>query len=181
MKTIERYTENELITLLKQRNQNAFNYLYDNYAAALNGIVRTFISDEQLGSSVLQDSFVKIWNQAGTFDGIKGRLFTWMSSIVRNTAIDTLRSKDWKNSRRNVELTDRNNEMATDHTINVDAIGLRKFVGYLKEDYKLIFEMCYFDGFSQNDIAEATGIPLGTVKTRLRKALIDLRSMLKNT
>ncbi len=181
MKAIQKYTEQELVALLKQRDANAFSYLYDNYAAALNSIVRSFIPDEQLANSVLQDSFVKIWNQAGTFDSIRGRLFTWMSSIVRNTAIDTLRSKDWKNSRQNVELTDRNNEIAADNLLNIDAIGLRKVVNSLREEYKTVVEMCYFDGFTQNDIAETTGIPLGTVKTRLRKALIELRSRISNT
>ncbi|MCH5598528.1 RNA polymerase sigma factor [Niabella ginsengisoli] len=179
MKAIQKYTEQELVALLKQRDPNAFSYLYDNYAAALNGIVRNFISDDQLADSVLQDSFVKIWNQASTFDSIKGRLFTWMSSIVRNTAIDTLRSKDWKNSRQNVELTDNNSEIAADNALNIDAIGLRKFVGGLRDEYKMVVEMCYFDGFSQSDIAQTTGVPLGTVKTRLRKALLELRSRIK--
>ncbi|WP_346238237.1 RNA polymerase sigma factor [Niabella insulamsoli] len=179
MKAIQKYTEQELVALLKERDANAFSYLYDNYAAALNSIVRSFIQDDQLADCVLQDSFVKIWKQASTFDSVKGRLFTWMSSIVRNTAIDTLRSKDWKNSRQNVELDDRNSDMVADNTLNIDAIGLRKFVGGLKEEYKTVVEMCYFDGLSQNDIAQTTGMPLGTVKTRLRKALIELRSRIK--
>ena len=181
MKAIQKYTEQELVALLKQRDASAFSYLYDNYAGALNSIVHSFIPDEQLANSVLQDSFVKIWNQASTFDSIRGRLFTWMASIVRNTAIDTLRSKDWKNSRQNVELTDRNNEIAADNALNIDAIGLRKVVNSLREEYKTVVEMCYFDGFTQSDIAETTGIPLGTVKTRLRKALIELRSRISNT
>jgi RNA polymerase sigma-70 factor (ECF subfamily) len=166
LKAIQKYTEQELVALLKERDAGAFSYLYDNYAAALNSIVRSFIPDEQLANSVLQDSFVKIWNQASTFDSVRGRLFTWMSSIVRNTAI---------------ELTDRNNEIAADDLLNIDAIGLRKVVNSLREEYKTVVEMCYFEGFTQNDIAETTGIPLGTVKTRLRKALIELRSRISNT
>lgn len=179
LKVRQQYTEPELVASLKQGDRNAFNYLYDNYAAALNSIVRSFIHDEQLADSVLQDSFLKIWNHVGSFDVERGRLFTWMAAIVRNKAIDALRSKDWKQSSRNVELTDHNSATASE-TVNIDLIGLRKFVGNLRDEYKTVVEMCYFEGFTQADIAEQTGIPLGTVKTRLRKALIELRTRINH-
>lgn len=178
MIAIQKYTEPQLVALLKQKDSNAFSYLYDNYAAALNSIIRGIISDDQMADNVLQDCFVKIWNQAVNFDKSKGRLFTWMAAIARNTSIDALRSKGWKNARQNIELTASHAE-ATEQRMNIDTIGLRKFVGGLKEEYKSLIEMCYFEGYSQNDVAELTGIPLGTVKTRIRKALIELRSRIK--
>lgn len=180
MKAVKKYSEAELVALLKKRDREAFSYLYDNYSAALYGIINTFIKDTDTANIILHDSFVKIWNQAEAFDDIKGRLFTWMSTIVRNTAIDTLRSKDWKNAQKNIELTDNNSRDVGVDNIKIDAIGLRKFVNNLKEEYKTVVEMCYFDGYSQGDISKATGIPLGTVKTRIRKGLIELRAFINN-
>ncbi|WP_044046288.1 RNA polymerase sigma factor [Niabella soli] len=179
MKTTQKYTEQELVSLLKRQDATAFSCLYDNYASALNGIVHSFVQDEQAAYSILQDSFVKIWKQITSFDEQKGRLFTWMSSVTRNTAIDFLRSKEWKNSCQNVALTDNNNNIAAD-TVLTDMIGLRKMVHNLRDEYKFLVEMCYFEGFSQSEIAAITGIPLGTVKTRLRNALIELRSWINN-
>lgn len=180
MKTIQKYTEQELVALLQQQDAAAFNYLYDNYAGALNSIVRSFIPDEQLAGSVLQDAFVKIWKQIGSYDNKQGRLFTWMSAIVRNIAIDMLRSKNWKNARQNVEFSEKNNNIEADSVFNIDAIDMRKLVNNLRDEYKMVVEMSYFYGYSQADIASQTGIPLGTIKTRLRSALIELRNRLNN-
>lgn len=165
--------------MLKERDTNAFSYLYDNYGGALKGLILTFVPDDEVANSVLHDSFIKIWNQFESFSGGKGRLFTWMAAIARNTAIDTLRSKDWKNSRKNNPITEATNLSGDTQSLNVDVIDIRKLVNILSEDHKRILEMCYFEGYTQADVAESTGIPLGTVKTKLRKALQELRSYIK--
>ena len=79
--------------LLKQRRESAFNYLYDNYSAALYSVIISIVPDRELSNDILQEVFVKIWRQIETYDVTKGRLFTWMLNIARNASIDALRSK----------------------------------------------------------------------------------------
>ena len=88
-----KYTEAELIALLKSRQQPAFGYLYDNYSAALYAVVLAIVPDKEIANDVLQEAFIKIWRQIDSYDAAKGRLFTWMIHIARNASIDMVRSK----------------------------------------------------------------------------------------
>ena len=173
------YTENELVQLLKQRTQAGFNYLYENYSGALYNIVLSIIQDKELSDDVLQEVFIKIWRQIEQYDSQKGRLFTWMANISRNASIDTLRSKSYHTQKQNRELTESVYTAAGSVNIETDKIGLRKIVGNLKDDFKVLVELAYFQGYTQDEISKALNIPLGTVKTRLRSALIQLREFLK--
>jgi len=174
-----KYTEPELIDLLKLRQQTAFSYLYDNYASALYGIIVSIVPDRELANDVLQEAFVKIWKQVSTYDASKGRLFTWMMNIARNASIDMLRSKNYQRSQQNRELTETVYEKRGSTSTNVEQIGLRKLVNSLKEDYRILLELAYFEGLTQDEISKMLNMPLGTVKTRLRTALIQLRELLK--
>lgn len=176
----KRYTEEELIVLLRNRDQQAFSYLYDNYAAALNGIIGRMIDETQLCEDILQEAFVKIWNNFVHYDSSKGRLFTWMINITRNLTIDTLRSKGYKKSR---QISRDENSVSNYHDKNsssdrFDTIGLRKQLGNLKPEQKSIIDLAYFSGYTQEEISKEMGIPLGTVKTRMRSAILELRKML---
>jgi RNA polymerase sigma-70 factor, ECF subfamily len=175
LKGLETYTEQELVASLKQRNQAAFSYLYDHYANALNGVILNIIPDQAIASDVLQEIFVKIWRHVDAYDQAKGKLFTWMYQIARSTSIDMVRSKDWKNNQRNNPLTEDNILQAGTTTAISEEIGLRRIVNTLKEDQKVLVDLSYFQGYTQEEIAKMLGIPLGTVKTRLRAALIYLR------
>jgi RNA polymerase sigma-70 factor (ECF subfamily) len=174
-----KYTEPELIDLLKLRQQTAFSYLYDNYASALYGIIVSIVPDRELANDVLQEVFVKIWKQVSTYDASKGRLFTWMMNIARNASIDMLRSKNYQRSQQNRELTETVYEKGGSTSTNVEQIGLRKLVNSLKEDYRILLELAYFEGLTQDEISKMLNMPLGTVKTRLRTALIQLRELMK--
>ena len=174
-----KYTETELIALLKERQQSAFGYLYDNYSGSLYSVILSIINDRELANDVLQEVFVKIWRQIETYDATKGRLFTWMMNITRNASIDTLRSKGFQNNLQNRELTDTVYDSIGSLSTNIDKIGLRKLVYKLKQDYKVLVELAYFQGYTQDEISKILGIPLGTVKTRLRTALIQLREIVK--
>ena len=165
-----------MVYLLKQRSRQVFAYLYDNYAGAIRTVILNIIAEEELANDVLQEVFVKIWRQIDTYDSTKGRLFTWMLNIARNASIDMVRSKAYQNSRQNRELTD---EAGGSSEQKIDQIGLRKVVNSLKEEYKVLIELSYFQGYTQDEIAKMLSIPLGTVKTRLRAALIQLRNAIK--
>ncbi|WP_336514563.1 RNA polymerase sigma factor [Pollutibacter soli] len=179
MKAIERYSEEQLIIMLKQHDQTAFSYLYDNYSASLYGAIVAILPDVESAPDVLQEVFVKIWKQISAYDDSKGRLFTWMLTIARNTAIDTMRSKSWKNNKRNNELTEDLITGGVTASPNTDTIGLRKIVHSLREEYRVLVELSYFEGHTQDEISRKLGIPIGTVKTRLRKAIAELGTMIK--
>jgi RNA polymerase sigma-70 factor (ECF subfamily) len=174
------YTENELVQLLKQHTQTAFNYLYDNYSGALYNVIFSVLQDKELANDVLQEVFIKVWRQIDQYDPGKGRLFTWLVNISRNASIDTLRSKSYHMQKQNRELNENVYTAAGTTNIETDTLSLRKVVNNLKEDYKVLVELAYFQGYTQDEISKLLNIPLGTVKTRLRSALIQLREFLKN-
>jgi RNA polymerase sigma factor (sigma-70 family) len=173
------YTENELVMFLKQRQENAFGYLYDNYSGALYSVILSIVKDKDVASDVLQEVFIKIWRQIETYDETKGRLFTWMLNIARNASIDTIRSKGYQKSQHNVELTENVYDAAGNVDLNIDRIGLRKLVHNLKEEYRVLIDLSYFQGFTQDEISKMLKVPLGTVKTRMRSALIQLKQVIK--
>lgn len=173
------YSEGELVMQLKQRHEPAFNYLYDHYSGSLYSVVLNIVPDRELANDLLQEIFVKIWKQIDSYDQTKGRLFTWMLNVARNASIDALRSKNFQQSRQNRELTENVYDAGGSIQTNVDKIGLRKIVNNLKEDYKVLVELSYFQGFTQDEISKMLNIPLGTVKTRLRNALIQLKQVIK--
>jgi RNA polymerase sigma factor (sigma-70 family) len=176
------YTEQELVLALKERNNQAFGFLYDNYAGALYSIIKQIITDNnELASDVLQEVFINIWRKIESYDQTKGRLFTWMLNIARNASIDTLRSKSYQNSQKNQELPDNVYKGVANQTTqqNVDNIGLKKVLEKLKTEHRVLVELAYFKGFTHEEIAEMMAIPLGTVKTRIRNALLQLREYLK--
>ena len=95
-----KYSEQELVALLKEQNNDAFNYLYDHYSGALFTIINQIVPDKDTASDVLQEVFVNVWRKIGTYDETKGRLFTWMLNIARNAAIDKVRSKGYRDTQR---------------------------------------------------------------------------------
>jgi len=166
---------------LQDRNQQAFSYLYDNYAAALNGIIYRLVEDKELAEDILQEAFVKIWNNFSSYDSAKGRLFTWMINLTRNLTIDTLRSKGYKKQRK-ISSDENSVSNYSDNSITVekfDALGIRKQLSNLKPEQRSIIDLAYFNGYTQDEISKEMGIPLGTVKTRMRSAILELRKMLQ--
>ncbi len=178
-----KYSEEELVSSLVQKDQQAFSYLYDNYAGALNAVILKMVDNKELTEDILQEAFVKIWNNFENYDKTKGRLFTWMLNITRNLTIDTLRSKSFKKQQK--ISGDENSVSSMEDTKTgldkFDAMGLRKQVSNLKEDQRSIIDLAYFVGFTQDEISKQLGIPLGTVKTRMRTAILELRKKIQYT
>ena len=165
---------------MQQRNEKAFAYLYDNYSGALFGIVNSIIPDKVVANDVLQNVFVNIWKKIELYDASKGRLFTWMLNIARNAAIDELRSKGYRDSQKNQSFPE-NPDIAVGNAVTeaVTAdVGLKKVLARLKGELRVLIDMSYFQGFTHEEISKALNIPLGTVKTRIRTALIQLRTMI---
>lgn len=170
-------SEEELVLALKNREKIAVEALYDMYSASLFGVISRIIIDEATSEDVLQETFVKIWHSFPSYSADKGRLFTWMVNIARNLSIDKLRSKDFKNHSKNQELE--NNVTFIDEQRNTvykpELMGLKDLVQKLKPEQKSILDLIYFKGYTHVEAADELGIPLGTIKTRLRMAIIELR------
>lgn len=172
-----KYVEADLVSLLKQRSQEAFHYLYDNYSGPLHTIIITVVKDTAYAADILQEVFIKIWKQIEQYDDSKGRLFTWMANIARNASIDMLRSKGYRNEQKNQELPNNVYQISGADAMKPETIGLRNLLQKLKPEYKAVLDLSYFQGFSHNEISKILNIPIGTVKTRIRSAVIQLRSM----
>ena len=174
-------SEQEIVALLLKQDEKGFNYLYDNYAGAIYGIITKVVSEKDYADEIIQDVFVKIWKNIVQFDPEKGRLYTWMINLARNTAIDYVRSKGYQNQQKNQtipEFVNESEQYAT--TLNVDHIGMKDILAQLKSDWRELIELAYFKGFTQQEIAEQLDIPIGTIKTRTRNALIELKRLLKD-
>ena len=164
---------------LKSKDDQAFSYLYDHYSGSLYSIILQIVKSPETAGDVLQEVFINIWRKIESYDPMRGRLFTWMLNISRNASIDMLRSKGYMNSQKNQEITDNvyGNDQVTQ--TNIDGIGLTKFLGKLKPEQRVLIELAYLKGYTHEEIAQIEDIPLGTVKTRIRNALLQLRVYLK--
>jgi RNA polymerase sigma-70 factor (ECF subfamily) len=178
---VKKYTEEELVHLLRNRDQSAFAYLYDNYSGALFGIICKLIDNKEAAEDILQEAFIKIWNNFSNYDSVKGRLFTWMLNLTRNLTIDTIRSKDYKKQLK-IRNSDNSVDSISDNTnaASFDALGVRKHLTLLKNDQRQIIDLAYFEGLTQDQISKQLAIPLGTVKTKMRTAILELRKLLQN-
>ncbi|AEI50910.1 RNA polymerase sigma factor [Runella slithyformis] len=170
---LPKYDEGELVEMLRHQDQKAFNYLYDNYSDALYGVVLKLVRTEETAQDLLQEIFVKIWKNIARYDVGKGRLFTWMLNIARNTSIDYLRinSPEIQDIASAVYWVEAHQEIYND----LNAKELREVVTHLKPEQQKLIEMVYWGGYTHEETAQRLDIPLGTVKTRVRSALRDLR------
>lgn len=171
-------SEEQLVKSLMAGDENAFSTLYDNYSPTLYGVICRIVGSEEIGQDVLQDAFVKIWKNIQNYDRQKGTIFTWMLNVARNTAIDYLRSKHHKGSIQSEEENVRilNNESVEQ---NFDHIGLRETVKKMKPEHQAIVDLLYYKGYTQEEASKQLDLPLGTLKTRSRAAIQQLRVLLK--
>lgn len=170
----------ELIQGLQRQDRNALSKLYDMYSSALYGVVLRIVQSPELAQQVLQDTFLKVWRNSGSYDSSKGRLFTWLLNIARNTAIDATRTAHFRNQQK-TEGTESLVSRPGNDAINPDHLGVREAVNALDEKYRTLIDLIYFKGYTQEEVAEETGIPIGTVKTRLRYAMNELRKVFGET
>lgn len=173
-------TQEELIPLLLKKDDRSFTLLYDNYSKSLYGVIFTLIKDREEAKDVLQEVFIKIWKNIDSYNESKGRLYTWMLNIARNTSIDKLRSKGFNNNQKNlssdnfVHILDDNSK-----TINqIDAIGIKEFIKKLKPKCIQIIDLLFFKGYTQQETSDELEIPLGTVKTQNRNCMNELRLLI---
>lgn len=139
------------------------------------------VRDEGVAQEVLQDAFLKIWNKIDAYDTTKGKLFTWMLNVTRNLAVDRTRSKEIQKVKKtdDIDLLVNRIDRQEQTELQVDAIGLNEMLNRLPEEQRFVIDHLYLKGFTQSELAEEFNIPLGTVKTRTRLGLNELRKILK--
>ena len=170
-------TEEELIKLLSDHKVRGMEILYDNYSSALYGVIHRIVQSDEIAEDILQEVFLRIWKNFSQYSAEKGRLFTWMIQVARNMALDKVRSRDYVNSKKNQPLENFvfYNELTATGSYNPDTIDVRDIVSKLEPEYKEIIDILFFQGYSQADAASKLNIPIGTVKTRSRAAILKLR------
>jgi len=140
-------------------------------------VIVRIIYDEDTAQDVLQEAFVKIWTNIGQYDATKGRIYTWMLNICRNSAIDKLRSRGEIMKSKIHKDGDAVDSIAQTRKTEqqTDTIGLRSMVANLRPEYHSIVDLAYYKGYTLDEISKTLNVPLGTVKTRMRAAMQQLR------
>lgn len=166
--------QKNIIELIQNRHPNAIAQLYDAYGSSVYGVILRIVSSQELAEQATQDTFLKVWRYGPKYDRSKGTLFTWLINIARNTAIDTTRNRHFRHSKKIDNLEPLMNHAAAE-SIKPDLMGLNEEVHKLEEKYQVLIELVYLKGYTQQEAAEEIGMPLGTVKTRIRSAILELR------
>jgi len=168
--------EKEIIQLLEKGDQKALNLLYENYSSALYGVIFKITKDDALAQDALQESFIKIWKNSKKYDPKKAKLFTWLYRIARNTAIDKLRSFN-NRSGKEVQIEESNVYRIATAELNQDVMDLKKHVATLDQKYQIVLDALFFEGMTQQEASEELNIPLGTIKSRLKIGLRELKKV----
>lgn len=170
--------ENKLVSRLQTGDQTALAEIYDLYSEALFGICLKILRNHAgTAEDALQEAMIKIWKYAASYDPKKGKLFTWILNITRNTAIDYWRKMD-KRSQIQKDITDVHisNPNLVKHPFT-DGIDVGDQLANLSNEERDVIELAYFSGMTHQQISENLDIPLGTVKTRIRSGIIKLRKI----
>jgi len=168
--------EKHIVELLKERDEKAISLLYDNYADTLYGVALKVVRDEDLAQDVVQESLVKIWKKSDSYDASKAKLFTWLFRITRNTAIDKLRSVNNK-SDKEIQI-----DVSDVFTLGVEStrpelMDIKEHLEKIEPKYKTVLDALFFEGMTQQEASEELDIPLGTIKSRLKIGLRELRKI----
>ena len=168
--------EKHIVELLQERDEKAISLLYDNYADTLYGVAYKVVKDEDLAQDIIQESFVKIWKKSDSYDPTKAKLFTWLFRITRNTAIDKLRSINTKSDKEiQIEVSDVYN--LGEQSIKPEFIDVKENLDKLEPKYRIVLEALFFEGMTQQEASDELDIPLGTVKSRLKIGLREMRKI----
>ena len=168
-----------VILRLKNGDQRAMAAVLDKYGDALYGAIYQIVRSEDIAKDLMQDACIKIWKNIKSYDEQKGRLFTWLLRVCRNTAIDKARTAKFKAiaQSRTIESTV-SNDVSHSEQMNIPDSGLMQVIQRLDEKYQQVINLIYLQGFTQKETADELNIPLGTVKSRVKIAIRELRGLL---
>ena len=171
--------DEELISLVEAQDPQAFSTLYDRHSRKAYSLAYRMMGERQAAEDLLQDAFLKVWRSAGSYRAERGSVRTWLLSIVHNRGIDQLRSL--KSKRRTQERIAANapssqpSEAFSESWRNTQGEQVREALRSLPEEQLKVLELAYFSGYTHVEIAELLGLPLGTVKGRMRLGLKKIK------
>jgi RNA polymerase sigma-70 factor (ECF subfamily) len=168
--------EQNIVRLLEKGDKTALNLLYANYADSLYGVILKVTNNEELAQDALQETFVKVWKNSKKYDSNKAKLFTWLYRIAKNTAIDKLRSFN-NRFEKEVQIDKYNVYILPTSNLNQDVLDLREHVARLDDKYQIVLRALFFEGMTQQEASEELDIPLGTIKSRLKIGLRELKKV----
>jgi len=180
----ERLADEELMPLIGQKDPEAFAVFYDRHGGAAYSLAYRVVGDRAGAEDVTQEAFISVWRSGARFDRARGSVRSWMLSIVRNRAIDALRTRAAKAPKLTFDddailerrpAAERTEEEAMRRET---ASEVRGALGGLPGEQARVIELAYFGGFSQSEISRMLGVPLGTVKGRMRLGLEKIRGEL---
>jgi len=171
--------ETQLLRRVAQRDHDAFACFYDQYSQPLYSFAMRVVNDPNDAEEVLQDAFVQIWEKAASFDEAMGHPFSWAVGITRNRAIDRLRAKQ-RRARLLAESTkaaDLGESVVETHPVIVGELTaqIQTALGGLPAEQRRAIEMVFFAGLTHHEIAATLSVPVGTIKARIRRGLLQLR------
>ncbi|MEO1010373.1 MAG: sigma-70 family RNA polymerase sigma factor [Bacteroidota bacterium] len=168
--------ERHIVELLRERDEKAISLLYEHYGDTLYGVANKVVRDEEVAQDVLQESFVKIWRKSDSYDPTKAKLFTWLFRITRNTAIDKLRSSSSKTDKEiQIDVSDVYN-LGVEST-RPEFMDVRENLEKIESKYQVVLEALFFQGMTQQEASDELNIPLGTIKSRLKIGLRELKKI----
>jgi RNA polymerase sigma-70 factor (ECF subfamily) len=180
----ERLADEELMPLIGEKDPEAFAALYDRHGGVAYSLAYRIVGEKGAAEEVTQEAFISIWRSGVRFDRTRGSVRSWILSILRNRAIDFLRSRSGKAPKLTFDddsvLERRPAEEKTDEeAIRLEtARELRGALGVIPGEQSKVLELAYFGGFSQTEIARMLNVPVGTVKGRMRLGLEKIRGEL---
>ena len=175
-------SDEELLAAVGRRDEAAVAALYDRYGRLAFGLAYRILGDQGAAEDVVQDAFLSVWRRAASFQPGRGSVRTWLLSIVHHRAIDRLRGTAGR-ARRDTALEEVDRVVALDDPwrdveLTLQRDVLKKGLATLPEEQRRTIELAYFGGYTQTEIAGAMGVPVGTVKGRMRIGLQKLRALL---
>ncbi|SEF61280.1 RNA polymerase sigma factor [Paenibacillus sp. UNC499MF] len=176
--------DSQLMRLIAQKQPQALEQLYDRYERPMYSFAYRIVKDSMMAEEVVQELFLRIWNHAERYEDSQGKLSTWMFAIARNIAIDTLRRKQTRTAGQLAEpdkllqVADRGR--GTEEEVELRFMGeeLALAMEDLNEDQKKVIDLIYFKGYTHQEVSRKQEIPLGTVKSRVRLAMKQLKEKL---
>jgi RNA polymerase sigma-70 factor (ECF subfamily) len=163
-----------LLALVQRGDEQAMASLFDRYSKVVYSVALRVLRDPASAEDVLQEIFMQIWRTPDSFIATRGSLGGWLAVVSRNRSIDALRRKRPTEQVEGIALAS-NYNLSEEAERNIMIEKARVVIQTLPTEQRKTLEMAFFDGLTHSEIAEMTGDPLGTVKTRIRTALLSLR------
>ena len=171
--------ENQIVQLLQRKDKGAIKLIFEHYGPVLLNIILRVVKDRSIAQDTLQDALLKIWKKGQSYKPENGSLFTWLTTVCRNAAIDKTRTKDFKlteKSNASIDLVSIAEAVVQEE--ETDQQYIHQLMDQLPPVQRKLIDLAYFQGYTQQEIAKCLDMPLGTVKTRIRLAIKHLRAII---